>query len=73
MAHLREEGVDTRVHYPIPIHMQDAARDLGHHHGDFPNAELYALTMISLPIYPELSNDEIANVIASVESFFKGK
>ena len=73
MAHLREEGVDTRVHYPIPIHLQDAARDLGYHHGDFPNAERYALTMISLPIYPELSDDEIAYVIASVESFFKGK
>jgi dTDP-4-amino-4,6-dideoxygalactose transaminase len=70
MAHLKESGVDTRVHYPIPIHLQDAARDLGYHHGDFPNAERYALTMISLPIYPELSDEEVAIVITSVISFF---
>ena len=70
MAHLKESGVDTRIHYPIPIHLQDAARDLGYHHGDFPNAERYALTMISLPIYPELSDEEVAIVITSVISFF---
>ena len=50
MAHLLEHGVDTRIHYPIPIHLQDAARDLGYKVGSFPNAERYAATMISLPI-----------------------
>lgn len=72
MTHLKTRGVDTRVHYPIPIHLQDAARDLGYRQGDFPNAERYARTMISLPIYPELSNEEAAYVVASAQSFFGG-
>lgn len=70
MAHLLQRGVDTRVHYPIPIHLQDAARHLQYRRGDFPNAERYASTMISLPIYPELSDAEVQHVINAVRSFF---
>ncbi|RXZ33715.1 DegT/DnrJ/EryC1/StrS family aminotransferase [Oxalobacteraceae bacterium CAVE-383] len=70
MAHLLENGVDTRVHYPIPIHLQDAAKDLGYKLGDFPNAERYAKTMISLPIYPELTDVEVNHVVGAVTSFF---
>jgi len=71
MAHLLQHGVDTRVHYPIPIHLQDAAKHLGYKLGVFPNAELYAKTMISLPIYPELSDAEVNHVVEAVKSFFK--
>jgi dTDP-4-amino-4,6-dideoxygalactose transaminase len=70
MAHLKDKGVDTRVHYPIPIHLQDAAKDLGHKLGDFPNAEEYAKTMISLPIYPELNDDEVAYITRAVKLFY---
>jgi dTDP-4-amino-4,6-dideoxygalactose transaminase len=70
MSHLKDQGVDTRVHYPIPIHLQDAAKDLGYKLGDFPRAERYAETMISLPIYPELSDVEVAYVVAKVNNFF---
>jgi len=73
MAYLKEKGVETRVHYPIPIHLQDTASDLGYHQGDFPNAELYALTMISLPIYPELTDDEVHHVITATKNFFRKK
>jgi len=73
MAYLNKKGVDTRIHYPIPIHLQDAARGLGYQQGDFPNAERYALTMISLPIYPELNDDEVCYVIAATKSFFRRK
>lgn len=72
MQYLKEHGVDTRIHYPIPIHLQDAAKGLGYRLGDFPNAEKYASTMISLPIYPELSDVEINHVTSSVLQFFKG-
>ena len=68
--YLGQAGIDTRIHYPIPIHLQGAARGLGYSQGDFPMAELYAKTMISLPIYPELNNTEVNYVISSVESFF---
>lgn len=70
MKHLKIQGVDTRVHYPIPIHLQDAAKDLGYKLGDFPNAERYANTMVSLPIYPELSEAEVAHVVSAVKSFY---
>lgn len=70
MAHLKDRGVDTRVHYPIPIHLQKAAARLGYNSGDFPNAENFAKTMISLPIYPELTEEEINQVIESVNSYF---
>jgi dTDP-4-amino-4,6-dideoxygalactose transaminase len=69
MEHLKKCGVDTRIHYPIPIHLQEAARGLGYQLGDFPNAESDARRMISLPIYPELSDDEIEHVISAVRSF----
>lgn len=70
MYHLKTQGVDTRVHYPIPIHLQKAASDLGYKLGDFPKTEAFSKTMISLPIYPELTEDEVNHVIESVNSFF---
>lgn len=71
-AHLAMQGVDTRVHYPIPIHLQEAARDLGYGEGDFPNVERFARQMISLPIFPELSDDEVDYVARAAASFFAG-
>jgi len=70
MRHLEEHGVGTRIHYPIPIHLQEAARGLGYRQGDFPVTERHARTMLSLPIYPELTDPEVEWVIACVESFF---
>lgn len=69
--YLSECGVDTRVHYPIPIHLQLAAANLGYKVNSIPKAEQYAKRMLSLPIYPELSNIEINYVIESVAGFFK--
>lgn len=73
MVHLKDQGVDTRVHYPIPIHLQHAAKDLGYKLGDFPRGEEYAKTMISLPIYPELSDVEVAYVVEAVKNFFESE
>jgi dTDP-4-amino-4,6-dideoxygalactose transaminase len=70
IEHLNACGVGTRIHYPIPIHLQPCAAELGHRAGDFPVAERYARTILSLPIYPELTQPELDHVIASVRSFF---
>jgi dTDP-4-amino-4,6-dideoxygalactose transaminase len=70
VSNLLRRGVDTRVHYPIPIHLQEAAKGLGYAEGDFPNSEAFAKTMISLPIYPELNDDEVAYVISAVREYF---
>jgi len=61
-AHLAERGVATGIHYPIPIHLQRAARDLGYVQGDLPHTEQAAGEILSLPMYPELSEAQLASV-----------
>lgn len=68
--YLKQHGVDTRIHYPIPIHLQKAAKDLGLKEGDFPVTERLAKTMVSLPIFPELTDPEVTQVVESVNRFF---
>ncbi len=62
---LTDAGVQTGVHYPIPVHLQPAYRDLGYSAGDFPVAERSASEVLSLPIYPELTREQI-DTIASL-------
>jgi dTDP-4-amino-4,6-dideoxygalactose transaminase len=64
-ARLTEAGVQTGVHYPIPIHLQPAHRDLGYREGDFPIAESIAMEVLSLPMFPELTTAQI-DAVASV-------
>jgi dTDP-4-amino-4,6-dideoxygalactose transaminase len=68
--HLEERGIGTRVHYPVPIHLQEAYRDLGYIPGDFPHAEQAAREIFSLPLYPELSEAEVHQVSDEVREFF---
>jgi len=59
---LAEAGVQTGIHYPIPVHLQPAYRDLGYVQGDFPVSEAAARQVLSLPIYPELTAAQIGEV-----------
>ena len=61
-AALTEAGVQTGVHYPIPVHLQPAYRDLGYHAGDFPVSERVAGEVLSLPMFPELTTEQIATI-----------
>ena len=61
-AQLTEAGIQTGVHYPIPIHLQPAYRDLGYKAGDFPVAEQVAGEVLSLPMFPEMTSTQIATV-----------
>jgi len=65
-ARLAELGVQTLIHYPLPLHLQPAFANLGHRVGDFPNAEAAADSMVSLPLYPQLTDAEVERVIATV-------
>lgn len=67
--HLTSLGVQTGLHYPIPVHLQDAYAALGHHEGDFPQAEAWARECLSLPMFAELSFGQIDQVIQGVKSF----
>jgi dTDP-4-amino-4,6-dideoxygalactose transaminase len=66
-AALQAEGIQTGVHYPVPVHLQPAYADLGYGRGAFPNAEAAASQVLSLPLYPELSAEALAEVAAAVK------
>lgn len=68
-AHLAEAGVATGIHYPIPIHLQPAYADLGYQPGDFPVTEAYASEILSLPMYPGLTDAMVAYVANQIEVF----
>ncbi|HEU4391720.1 MAG TPA: DegT/DnrJ/EryC1/StrS family aminotransferase [Blastocatellia bacterium] len=67
--HLTTCGVGTQVHYPVPIHLQEAYRELGHQKGAFPVAEECCAEVLSLPVYPELTDEECRYVARCVEEF----
>jgi dTDP-4-amino-4,6-dideoxygalactose transaminase len=64
---LQANGIQTGLHYPIPVHLQKAHADLGYSTGDFPVAEAAAGEVLSLPIYPEMSRRQVEQVAAAVE------
>ncbi len=61
-AELRSRGIDTIIHYPFPLHLQRAYRELGHREGDFPVTERLAREILSLPLFPELTEEQIRAV-----------
>ncbi len=61
-AKLKEVGIPTAVHYPVPLHLQECFEYLGYKKGDFPMAEQVSEEIISLPVNPYLSDDEIAYI-----------
>lgn len=65
--HLAREGIATGLHYPIPVHLQPAYADLGYREGDFPVAELAARTVLSLPMYAELTAEDVAAVAGAIK------
>jgi dTDP-4-amino-4,6-dideoxygalactose transaminase len=67
---LAARGIDTKVHYPTPLHLQPAAEDLGYVKGDFPVTERLATEILSLPIYPELSPAQQEAVIMGIRDFY---
>jgi dTDP-4-amino-4,6-dideoxygalactose transaminase len=67
---LTERGIDTKIHYPVPIHLQQAAAYLGHRRGEFPVTEKQCGTILSLPVFAELGDEQIEHVIASIKAFF---
>jgi dTDP-4-amino-4,6-dideoxygalactose transaminase len=65
---LEQLGVQTSVHYPRPIHLQPAYAWLGYHTGDFPVSEDLAATQVSLPMFPEMSDQQVNTVIDAVRA-----
>jgi dTDP-4-amino-4,6-dideoxygalactose transaminase len=64
---LSAEGIQSGLHYPIPVHLQKAHADLGYQTGDFPVSEAAAREVLSLPIYPEMPVRHVEEVVAAME------
>lgn len=69
--YLKEKEIGTEIYYPVPFHMQDCFQYIGNKKGDFPVAEFCAEKSIALPIYPELSNDQIEYVVDCIKEFIQ--
>lgn len=68
--HLAENGVETKVHYPIPIHLQKPYHKLGYREGDFPKCEAQAKKILSLPIHQYLTEAQIHHVAGLIRGFY---
>jgi dTDP-4-amino-4,6-dideoxygalactose transaminase len=68
-SHLTARGIQTGLHYPVPIHLQAAYAQLGYRDGDFRAAEVWAREGLSLPMYAELTRAQLDEVIQGVKSF----
>src|SRR5262245_31445067 len=70
LAYLQQKGVEAKVHYPIPVHLQKAAAHLGYKVGDFPISERDARCIITLPVHQHLTTDEVDYTIDMVRAFY---
>lgn len=67
--YLEENDIKTLIHYPIPVHLQESYKDLNLNVGSLPLTEKYANEILSIPIYPELNQEEIGNIVSCINNF----
>ena len=70
-ARLKEKDIGYSIYYPKPLHLQTCFKYLGHKEGDFPVAEKVSKEILALPMYPELTDDEIDFVCDQIISFYE--
>ncbi len=72
-GHLADAGVGTEIYYPVPLHLQGCFSYLGYRAGDLPESERAAATTLALPIYPELTQDQLHYVVDSIATFYRNR
>jgi dTDP-4-amino-4,6-dideoxygalactose transaminase len=68
--YLSNKGIGTAIYYPLPLHLQECYKDLGYREGDLPEAEKASKEVIALPMWPELTNEEVNYIVESIREFF---
>lgn len=71
LQYLKEHDIEAGIHYPVPLHMQPVYKNLGYAHGAFPETELAARDILSLPLYPELTHAQMERVVETMREFYK--
>lgn len=73
IAYLKKQGIDCGIHYPIPLHLQEAYRSLEFRNGQFPVSEQLASEIVSIPMYPELTEEQRSYVVDQIKRFIQEK
>ena len=69
LAYIAEKGIECNRHYPVPCHLQNAYKHLGYQVGDCPNAEYLASHCATLPLFPEMTDEEVEMVIRACNAY----
>jgi hypothetical protein len=69
MTALGDKGIATGIHYPVPLHLTGAYQHLGYKEGSFPVSERIARELVSLPMFPELNQEQLEYVVAGIKEF----
>ena len=68
--YLIKNGVDAKIHYPVPVHLQPAAKYLKYKIGDFPNAEMLAKSTLSLPVHEYIQKKDLNKIFNLIKKFY---
>ena len=68
---LNQNNIDAKIHYPVPMHLQPAAKSYGYKKGDFPKSENLCLRVISLPVHEFITKENLDYMINKIQEFYR--